>query len=242
MKNALLTVSLLVNLALVGAMIYTTIEKNNLDLQRENLAISNEKYQKKLEKFSSTTSTETQETATSVSNSSDNNSPIESTIESAESSQEVTDNSEGVKLLNHIYYFDGFSGTIMARNEETSQMSEQFTRTPVTIINNSGTWQADLFTNNDGTAQIVQQGTTILNGTWKPTKEFEILSLKSFLSNSTRVEIVNFLTQRTWNDTGVSELAQTALENASAQNVSDEQWKQLSNDIIDQLETMERVN
>lgn len=42
MKKVLLTVSLLANVVLAGALIYTTMEINKLDDQRENLQIAND--------------------------------------------------------------------------------------------------------------------------------------------------------------------------------------------------------
>lgn len=160
MRKVLLTVSLLANVALAGALIYTTAERNNLDRQRESLAITNEQYQKKL--YNTTGSTESQEDATSVSNSYMNNSSTENSMNSEESSQEVTGTNEGIKLFRQIYYFDGFDGTITPREGELSQMSEHFTRSPITVTDSSGTYNADLYTNNDGTAQIMQNGSTVL--------------------------------------------------------------------------------
>lgn len=162
MKKVLLTVSLLANVALAGALIYTTAERNNLDRQRESLAITNEQYQKKLEEYSTTGSTESQEDATSVSNSYMNNYSTEDSMNSEENSQEVTGTSEGIKLFRQIYYFDAFDGTITPREGELSQMSEHFTRSPITVTDSSGTYNADLYTNNDGTAQIMQNGSTVL--------------------------------------------------------------------------------
>ena len=241
MKKVLLTVSLLANVALVGALIYTTAEKNSLDRQRGNLAIRNEQYQKKMEETGSINSTEPQEGTNSVSNTSmDNNNYVERTPEINTEPEE--DSSGKVELLSHVYFFEGFSGSITPREGELSHMSERFTRTPVTVKTNSGTWQADLYTNNDKTAQIVQEGTTLFDGTWKHTKAFEVLSLKSSLQNSTRNDLVASFAQRSWNDPEVARLAQMALENASAQNISNEQWQQISNDIIKQLEIMENGN
>lgn len=92
-------------------------------------------------------------------------------------------------------------------------------------------------------AQITDSnGNALYSGTVKPTKELEILSLKSSLQNSTRNDLVTSLPQRSWNDPEVANLAQKTLENASDQNISDEQWQQLSNDIIKQLETMDKGN
>ncbi|MFB8505144.1 hypothetical protein ACFC4I_05245 [Enterococcus durans] len=246
MKKVLLIVSLLANVALVGALIYTIAERNSLDRQRESLAISNEQYQKKLEGSSSPNSTETKKTATSVSNHSMDNSAVEGTVSSTNSegsSQEATGTSKAIELFSQNYYFDGFNGTITSREGELSHMSEHFTRSPITVTDSSGTYNADLYTNHDGTAQITDSnGNTLYSGTVKPTKELEILSLKSSLQNSSRNDLVTSLPQRSWNDPEVANLAQKTLENASDQNISDEQWQQLSNDIIKQLETMDKGN
>ncbi|WP_270376113.1 hypothetical protein, partial [Enterococcus thailandicus] len=240
MKKVLLAVSLLANVALAGALIYTTVEKNNLDRQRENLAIRNEQYQKKIEESSTINSTELRESTISTSNASMDNNYVERISESSTEPEE--DSSGRVELLNHVYFFESFNGSITPREGELSHMSERFTRTPVTVKNNSGTWQADLYTNNDKTAQIVQEGTTLFDGTWKHTKAFEVLSLKSSLQNSTRNDLVSSFSQRSWNDPEVARLAQTVLENASNQSVSDEQWQQFSNDTIQKLDTMKKIN
>ncbi|EGP5191764.1 hypothetical protein EID30_09990 [Enterococcus faecium] len=99
-----------------------------------------------------------------------NNSSTENSMNSEESSQEVTGTSEGIKLFRQIYYFDGFDGTITPREGELSQMSEHFTRSPITVTDSSGTYNADLYTNNDGTAQIMQNDSTVL---YRGTHELE---------------------------------------------------------------------
>lgn len=157
MKMVLLTVSLLANVALAGALIYTIAERDNLDRQRESLAITNEQYQKDLEESSSTDSIESQTDVANVSNSYTNNSSsAENSMSSEERFQEATGTSEGIKLFRSIYYFDGFNGTITSREGEVSHMSEHFTRSPITVTDSNGTYNADLYTNNDGTAQIMQ--------------------------------------------------------------------------------------
>lgn len=54
MKKVLLTVSLLANVVLAGALIYTTMEINKLDGQRENLQIANDQLERKLDGSTST--------------------------------------------------------------------------------------------------------------------------------------------------------------------------------------------
>ncbi|HGF7384026.1 TPA: hypothetical protein QFM66_002119 [Enterococcus faecium] len=237
MKKVLLTVSLLANVALVGALIYTNTEIQKLDDQRESLTIANDQYKRKLD------GAETQEPeigSTSDSNVSMNNDSVESIPESSTSSAD--NSSDSIELHNHLYHFDDFSGTI-EETGEPAHMSEHFTRSSVTISDSNGTYNATLFDNNDGTAQITDlDGNILYSGSWKPTKAFEILSLKSSLQNSTRNDLVASFAQRSWNDPEIARLAQTALENASAQNISNEQWQQISNDIIKQLETMENGN
>ena len=237
MKKVLLTVSLLANVALTGALIYTSIEIQKLDDQRENLTIANDQYKRKLDDMEIQ---ESEVSSTSDSNALVNNDSVKRIPESSTAS--AKNSNDSIELHNHLYLFDDFNGTIKETGEP-AHMSEHFTRSSVTISDSNGTYNATLFDNNDGTAQITDlNGNILYSGSWKPTKALEILSLKSSLQNSTRNDLVAFFAQRSWNDPEIARLAQTALENASAQNISNEQWQQISNDIIKQLETMENGN
>ncbi|WP_207302241.1 hypothetical protein [Enterococcus faecium] len=54
MKNTLLTISLIANVALGGAVIYTSTEISKLNDQLESMQIANDQLQRKLEESSST--------------------------------------------------------------------------------------------------------------------------------------------------------------------------------------------
>ena len=177
MKKVLLTVSLLANVVLAGALIYTTMEINKLDEQRENLQIANDQLERKLDGSTSTSegASEATEEGTGVSTTS----TVESytaTTESTASAEEPPQAEAATQgktmpftLYGNLYYFDGFNGRI-AEREGLAKMQENATVSPVTVSMVGGTTynNADLYTNTHyNTATIVLDGKTILSGTYE---------------------------------------------------------------------------
>lgn len=172
MKKVLFTVSLLANVAFAGALIYTTMEINKLDDQRENLQIANDQLERKLDGLTSTSegAPEATEEGTNVS------STVESYTESTVSTQETLQAEPTTQgktmpftLYKNLYYFDGFNGRI-AEREGLSKMQENATVSPVTVNMVGGTTynNADLYTNtHDNIATVVVDGQTILSGTYE---------------------------------------------------------------------------
>lgn len=177
MKKVLLTVSLLANVVLAGALIYTTMEINKLDEQRENLQIANDQLERKLDGSTSTSegASEAIEEGTGVSTTS----TVESYTDTTESTARAQETPQAeaatqgktmpFTLYGNLYYFDGFNGRI-AEREGLAKMQENATVSPVTVSMVGGTTynNADLYTNtHDNTATIVVDGKTILSGTYE---------------------------------------------------------------------------
>ncbi len=137
MKKVLLTVSLLANIVLAGALIYTTMEINKLDDQRENLQIANDQLERKLD--GSTSTSEGAPEATEESTGVSTTSTVESytdTTESTVSAQETSQAEAATQgktmpftLYGNLYYFDGFNGRI-AEREGLAKMQENATVSP----------------------------------------------------------------------------------------------------------------
>lgn len=177
MKNTLLTISLIANVALGGAVIYTSTEISKLNDQLESMQIANDQLQRKLEESSSTSEGDPKATeeGTGVSNTSTVESYTDTT-ESTVSTQETPQAESATQgktmpftLYGNLYYFDGFNGRI-AEREGLAKMQENATVSPVTVSMVGGTTynNADLYTNtHDNTATIVVDGKTILSGTYE---------------------------------------------------------------------------
>lgn len=160
MKKVLLTVSLLANIVLAGALIYTTMEINKLDDQRENLQIANDQLERKLDGSTSTsegTGVSTTSTVESYTDTTESTARAQETPQAEAATQGKT---MPFTLYGNLYYFDG----------GLAKMQENATVSPVTVSMVGGTTynNADLYTNtHDNTATIVVDGKTILSGTYE---------------------------------------------------------------------------
>lgn len=178
MKKVLFTVSLLANVVCAGTLIYTTMEINKLDNQRENLQIANDQLERKLDRLTSTSedTSESTEEGTSVSTISTLEGYTESTGSTQETLQaepETQGKTMPFTLYRNLYYFDGFNGRI-AEREGLSKMLEIATVSPVTVNMVGGTTynNAELYTNtHDNIATVVVDGKTILSGTYERKEE-----------------------------------------------------------------------
>ncbi|MCA6775474.1 hypothetical protein [Enterococcus mundtii] len=239
MTNVLFAISLLANVALAGGLIYTTTEMHKLDDQRESLAISNDQYKRKLNESSSTSESAPEGTET-LSNSEANS------LESSASTTEEADGS-GIRLYRNIYHFDNFSGTI-AKGEGLSQMSEHFTKSPVTVTDSSGTYSADLYTNHDGTAQIMQGSKELYSGTYEinpdtvqaATDSQSIADYKELSNiirnNPDRKQQMQALQSSEFSSVDVDSVRTSLINEAMKDNIRDEEYNALAQRILKQCE------
>lgn len=160
MKNTLLTISLIANVALGGVVIYTSTEISKLNDQLESMQIANDQLQRKLEESSSTTAqSSTMEGATAES--------------STATTEATTTPANVVYTIGDTNYNFPASGLTIEQDtsrEGLAKMQENATVSPVTVSMVGGTTynNADLYTNtHDNTATIVVDGKTILSGTYE---------------------------------------------------------------------------
>ena len=247
MKKVLFAISLLANVALAGGLIYTTIEMHKLDDQRESLAISNDQYKRKLNESNSTSEGAPEATETTSSSLEANyTSETQNSLESSASATEEADGS-GIKLYRNIYHFDNFSGTI-AEGEGLSQMSEHFTKSPVTVTDSSGTYSADLYTNHDGTAQIMQGSKELYSGTYEidpdtvqaATDSQSIADYKELSNiirnNPDRKQQLQALQRSVFSSVDVDSVRTSLINEAMKDNISDEEYNALAQRILKQCE------
>ncbi|EOY2690462.1 hypothetical protein ACP3BN_002727 [Enterococcus hirae] len=252
MKKVLLTVSLLANVVLAGGLIYATMETNKLDDQRENLQIANDQLERKLDGSTSTSegAPEATEEATSVSSNSMDNVPqnvTESSIALENNSGNAQGSAEGIKLYKEIYHFGNFSGSVVEGAGE-SQMSEHFTKRPIIVTDSSGTYNADLYTNSDGTAQIMKNDRTIFYGTHEidpdtvpaATDRQSIADYKELgniiRNNPDRNQQMQALQNTTFKTLGVDGLRTALLNKAAMQNIGNEEYNTIAQRILQQCE------
>ncbi|HIB1799042.1 TPA: hypothetical protein ACWWAQ_001853 [Enterococcus faecium] len=166
MKNALLTISLIANVALGGMLVYTSTEIGKLDDQRENMRIANEQLERKLQSEGVGTAGTTEE-ANSTAEAPE--ASTSTTQEASTSTEEANSQPTYFTMYHCKYYFDGFGGRI-AEREGVSQMQENATVSPVTVsMVGGGVYNnAFLYTNRkDKGATVVVDGQTVLTGRYE---------------------------------------------------------------------------
>lgn len=152
MKNALLTISLIANVALSGALIFTTTEMHKLDDQRENMRIANEQLERKLQSEASTSTTDNTEEANST------------TKEASEASTTPANVVYTIGDTNYNFQADGL--TIAQDNSREGRMGTLDHEFPVIITDSNGTRSGWLIADNyDNNCSIVVGSETVYKGT-----------------------------------------------------------------------------